>query len=163
MSGGHKKPLLRKGSRMSKWSVPSRHATDSNCAMFAPFVLSLAVVLSVACWQPCEAQQIPRRLDTSNYQNRGPTPPKLDVPGPFTIERIESPTTGKPIKVYQKPVARTLQRQQSLGSLPTTSRPFPTAQGRLSQGDEIKFLRGRVKELQKELSELSQRLERLQK
>jgi hypothetical protein len=81
---------------------------DSNAFRLGLFAAVFALVLGVTGWEPCEAQQIPRRLDTSVYQNRGPTPPLLSPRGPLFIQPDVSPYTGQRIKTYYKPTARQL-------------------------------------------------------
>lgn len=150
---------------MSLWSLPSwQHTTESSKARFRPIILAVAVVLAGACWQPCHAQQIPRRVDTSNYQNRGPTAPKTELPGPLTIERVRSPETGKPIKVYRKP---SLDRQpQQPVPVPQVKEPSkrtaPQALKPLANG-EITRLTQQVEDLKKKLEDLNSRLNALEK
>lgn len=68
-----------------------------------------ALVLGLIGWEVCEAQQIPRRIDVSTYQNRGPTPPLLAPRGPLLIQPGVSPYTGERFKTYFRPSARQLE------------------------------------------------------
>jgi hypothetical protein len=86
----------------------SLQCRTNNCLVRLAFLgLAFTFLLVAPLWQRCEAQQIPRRIDTTPYQNRGPTPPKLDLPGNLAIQGGISPTTGKRVKVYKlAPVLR---------------------------------------------------------
>lgn len=72
------------------------------------FAAVLALLLGVTGWERCEAQQIPRRIDTSTYQNRGPTPPLLAPRGPLFIQPGVSPYTNERLKTYYRPSAQQL-------------------------------------------------------
>lgn len=84
--------------------IKKRVMSSSNNALLHYRILTsiLSCVLGLALVQLCEAQQIPRRIDTSVYQNRSPAAPKLSPPGVWTTRTGIKPSTGQPIKIYQK-------------------------------------------------------------
>jgi hypothetical protein len=70
--------------------------------------------------QLCQAQSIPRRLDTSNFQNQAPAAPLFEPRGPLWVTGEISPFTGRPVKIYYRPTA------EQLDAAPGSSLQSPT-------------------------------------
>ncbi len=120
--------------RMSESSFPSQFEIKGNLHRLVTIAVISAIVLTVTATQTCEAQMIPRRIDTYYLQRHAPTPPKLSLPGVLTIEHATSPVTGQPTKIIQKqtrpqPAAGSVQQTRG-GTMTQTNWPG-RAQGSL--------------------------------